>query len=278
MQHIKDGSIATQTDPIWHRLRVERVWSLILGSLWIISITANVIAAWKQSHNSSFFVWCFCLLALARIFTIGIRNPSYWRRISERRDEALRGTRSSASPFQPGHDIKRLPVPTTFSLHMNKLFLLLYKIGVVLVVVIWMVLTLLFFVYPGIDDAGWFIGFTVVSVVLAAFLGIYTFRYFIYERYHLQRIELTEEGIRCRYMRQDRFLRWDEIRVFASYGVQWTTKSNQVRAYEVASEQMVVRWSQVPALNMLFSVQSDLDKQQDWKLAGWSSEYICGGT
>jgi hypothetical protein len=279
MQHIKNGSIATQTDPIWHRLRVERVWSLILGGLWLVSISASIILSWREAHNASFFVLCLCLLALIKIFTIGVRNPSYWRRIGQRRDEALRGTQSSASPFQPVYDNKRLPVPTTFSLHVNKVFLRLDVIGVALVVLTWMVLTVLFFVYPGIDDAGWFFAVIVVSVLLASVVGNYTCRYFIYTRYHLQRIELTEEGIRACYMRQDRFLRWDEIRIFASYGAQWTTKSNQVRAYEVASEQMVVRWSQVPALNMLFSVQSDLHGQQDWNwLVGRLNTYVAERT
>jgi hypothetical protein len=267
MQNIKDGSVATQNDPIWHRLRVELIWYLILGILWLTSAIVAIIAAWNITHNFSFIIYCICPLVLINMAVDRFRWLSYWRRIGQRRDEALHGAQIPAMSLQSvryGKPLPRLPVPTTFSLRWNKITLFMGGIVVALTAVSWIGLAIVLFEHLDTDDNGLYTLTLVMSVFLTALLIFWAFRYFLFWRHRMQRIEVTEEGIRAYYMRQERFLRWDEIRVFAGYGAQWTGKSSQMQTYEVANEQMVVRWLQSPPINAFFSVQSDLDGKEDW--------------
>jgi hypothetical protein len=84
--------------------------------------------------------------------------------------------------------------------------------------------------------------------------------------YKNQSIEITEDGIKTRFLRRVRSLRWDEIRVFATYETQETYKnsSTKLQIYEVANEQNVVRWSQQSASISFLSVQSNLGEKEDW--------------
>ena len=65
--------------------------------------------------------------------------------------------------------------------------------------------------------------------------------YFLFMRYQTQEIELTEEGLRTRYMGQERRLRWDDTRIFAMYDAQGIKKSAFAQTYELSNEQTVVR-------------------------------------
>ena len=99
----------------------------------------------------------------------------------------------------------------------------------------------------------------ILSLVVVGFIV-----YLIYLRSIPSLIELNEVGIKTRYIQQERFLRWDEVRIFASYGAQGTKKSAAVLTYEVSNEHTVVRWSQQMLTNPFLVLESTLNKKEDW--------------
>ena len=92
------------------------------------------------------------------------------------------------------------------------------------------------------------------------------FLFYLSLPYKEQSIEITELGIKTRFMRQERFMRWDEIRLFATYETEETYKNSvaNLQIYELSNEQTILRWSHISATYAFLSVQSDLGKKEDW--------------
>jgi hypothetical protein len=260
MQDAQEIQALKRSDPIWQRLRVERVRKLLFLVFLLVYIVYFGGTYWKTSGLSSIFLLFFISFGIVSDVINQLRSERYWKRIGQQRIEVMRHTQPFFPSQQPASFADPLPLPATLSLRWNRA--LLITVGLLfLVLVLGISIALLQSLFQKSDVSA---PFTLLGILLAVLLFMVVFSYFLFFRYQLQTIEITEEGIKTRYMRQERFLRWNEALIFATYGARGINKSSLERTYEIANEREVVRWSQQMAMNFFLRASSSVDEKEDW--------------
>ncbi len=257
-----------QYDPIWQRLRVDRIWLLFF----LICIAINIFNVIIQSRTTKSVLTTFSIFYYAIFFIAMIvaqfMHERYWKRIGQRRHEALQDAQPFLVTSQPEADEHALTLPLTLRLHWNRKALLVIGIlGCVPVAVL--LLIGIIELLQGNHNSNLF--FIITGTIVAIIIGLCIILYFARFRYHPQNIEITHEGIKTYYMAQERFLHWEEARLFASYGAQGVSKSSFFKTFELANEQTVVRWSQQKLINPLLKLENNTGQKGDWN---WLIERI----
>lgn len=255
----------SELDPIWKRIYVERVWRVIIVIFFIFYIVQSI----TEYFHSNLGALAFAPLIIICGYIFNIINyffiERYWRRIGQRRIQALQIAQRETLP-ESRHiktDANALPVPTTLRLQWGLRFVIGLRLVLALLVLVFVINGIAIWRYP--DVHGTWEAVIIISLIFSGGIVVTILLYYFFTgRYQGQTIEITDEGIRTRYMRQERFIRWDEARLFASYGAQGINKNLLVETYELSNEETVVRWSkQQPGLAWL-SVQSDDGLKDDW--------------
>lgn len=254
IQEIKAG------DPIWKRLRFERIWKLLFLAYLLIYLIFSAGNFWRTEGAFAIFVIFFLSFGIV-IGTINqFRWERYWKRIGQRRMEALRNSQPFVADSQPWPSTNALSLPATIRLRWNRITL-----GVVgALVIIAFGLILLAILLASLHKGNILEALSIAGILALLILIIALLTYFLFMRYQTQEIELSVEGMRTRYMGQERRLRWDEARVFAMYDAQGIKKSPFVQTYELSNEQTVVRWGQLRSMNPFLVMQSSMHKREDF--------------
>jgi hypothetical protein len=251
-----------RVDPIWKRLRVDRFWAIFFIAYTVLYLGYALWARYFGSIRDAGLIWIyiFNILLWGNYAIRHFQKEGYWKRVGQRRLEAINDVHPFLATNQPPKDENALTLPFTLRSRWNRTILITIG-GLVLVLV------LLFFVFGSVmllqhnhsSDI-----LIVVAVFMLSLVAVGIIIYLIYVRDMPSFIELNNLGIRTRYIRQERFLRWDEVRIFARYGAQGTKKSAIVQTYEVSNEHTVVRWSQQMLANPLLFFESNGAKKEDW--------------
>jgi hypothetical protein len=262
----------SEIDPIWKRIYVERAFRMVFVVFLIFSIVEGV-SLYFYSHDAAnifFFLFITCGYIVGIVNYIFIER--YWRRIGQRRIQALQIAKREDLPQSRKFvaDEDALAVPTTLRLYWGRGYVIGVRVALVLFVLLATTGGIAIAIYPNMHGS-----LEVVTILAVVFGGgfalIILLYYFFTGRYQGQTIEITDEGIRTRYMRQERFMRWDEARLFASYGATGINKNLLVETYELSNEETVVRWSQQQPGLTLLSVHSDAGLKDDWN---WLVEQV----
>ncbi|MDQ2714731.1 MAG: hypothetical protein M3Z08_07485 [Chloroflexota bacterium] len=247
-------------DPIWRRLRFDRIWKLLSLAFMLIYVIFFVRTLWQIEGSFAIFLIFFLLFGVVINAITQFRGERYWKRIGQRRLEALR----DPQPFVSGNQIwptaNALPLPATIRLRWNRIVLGAVVALVIIGFGLMLVGIFLASLHANARPAVLLIsGIFIFVIVLLALLT-----YFLFMRYQTQEITLTEEGISTRYMGQERRLCWEEARIFAVYDAQGIKKSVFAQTYELSNAQTVVRWGQQRLANPFFVVQSSVNKREDF--------------
>lgn len=245
-----------RVDPIWRRLRVTRLYSI---GLLIYMIAYVIFTIWVSStEKSAMSSWIFFLIFFPLVAVMALVNQfaqeRYWLRVGQRRLEALRDPQPFLTHGRFWADVTdatSITLPMTLRLKINRGVLM--GAGVVLLLLV--LATLASGIWMAFDGKASLIAFLISLVVLFIAILIAVFAYTLYMRYAPQCIELTEEGMRTRYLRQERAIRWNEARLFAVYDALGVRKTPAVQTYELSNEQTVVRWAQRSPVSALLTTE-----------------------
>ena len=251
-----------RVDPIWKRLRVDRFWAVLFIVYTVLYLGYALWARYFGSSKDAGLVWIylFNILFWGSYAIRHFQKEKYWKRIGERRLEAINDRHRFLATNQPPKDESALTLPLTLRLRWNRTILITIGGLVFVPVLLFCVFGVLMLLQH--DQSSDLLIVIAVFVLSLAIVGIIL--YLTYFRGMASFIEINDLGIRTRYMQQERFLRWDEIRIFAGYGAQGTKKSAIVQTYEVSNEHSVVRWSQQMLTNPLLFLESSGAKKEDW--------------
>ncbi len=254
-------------DPVWKRLRVERIWKIVFLAYLLFYFIFNIGNFWRMWGGLTIFELVFLSAGIVVAVINQMRWERYWKHIGERRMEALRDPQPFIAGSQPMASANALSLPITVRLQWSRFMLVVAATLVIITFGVMLAAILLVLIQRGrILDALSIVG---VLALMIAVIGLLV--YFLFLRYQPQEIELTEEGLRTRYMGQERMLRWEEARVFAMYDAQGIKKSAFAGTYELSNERTVVRWGHQMFMNPFLVVQSSVRKREDFH---WLVEQI----
>jgi membrane protein YdbS with pleckstrin-like domain len=253
-----------QVDPIWKRLRVNRIWVLFFTAFCVVYLCYYAWASYTGLNKNAGITWVYLFYIFVWLSKAAghFKQEEYWKRIGQRRLEAMQGAQPFLATNQPSHNENTLASPIMLRLRWHR--------GIVVAVGVLALIPILLLIIFGTLDLyqhSHTLDFLEpLTFFIAIFLLAGVLIYFTYLRNMPSMIEINEEGIRTRYMRQERFLRWDEARVFATYDAQGTKKSAFASTYELSNEHTVVRWSQQMLTNpfLFLALESNIDKKEDW--------------
>ena len=253
-----------QVDPIWKRLRFNRFWALLFTTFMVAYLCYYAWTSYTGLNKNAGITWIYLFYILIWFSNVAghFKQEGYWKRIGLRRLEGIQDAQPFLATNQPARDENILTSPIILHLRWHR--------GIVVAVGILALIPILLLAIFGTLDLYQhnhtfdFLGPLIFFI--ATFLALGVLLYFTYLRNLPSLIEINEEGIRTRYMRQERFLRWNEARVFATYGAQGTKKSTLASTYELSNEWTVVRWSQQMLTNpfLFLALESNVDKKEDW--------------
>lgn len=251
-------------DPIWKRLRFDRIWKLLALAFMLIYVIFFARTLWQIEGSFAIFLIFFLLIGVVINAITQFGGERYWKRIGQWRLEALRDPQPFVSGSQVWPAANALLLPATIRLRWNRVML-----GAVVALVIigfGLMLVGIFLASPHTNAIPAVLLISGIFIFVIVLLALLT--YFLLMRYQTQEIALTEEGISTRYMGQERRLRWDEARIFAVYDAQGIKKSVFAQTYELSNEQTVVRWGQQRLANPFFVVQSSVNKREgfNWQV------------
>jgi hypothetical protein len=255
------------TDPVWKRLRFDRIWKLLFLAYILIYLIFSAENFWRTEGAFAIFVIFFLSFGIVGGTINQFRWERYWKRIGQRRLEALRDPQPFVVSNQPWPATNALPLPVTIRLRWSRLILV---VAVALIIIIFG-LILLAILLTSLHRGNILEALAISGVIVLIMLIFALLAYFLSMRYQTQEIELTAGGLRTRYMGHERKLRWDEARIFAMYDAQGIKKSAFARTYELSNEQTVVRWGQPVFANPFLVVQSSVQKREDFH---WLVEQI----
>ncbi len=253
-----------QVDPIWKRLRVNRIWSLIFAAFCVGYLCYYAWTSYIGLNKNAGSTWIYFLYILIWFSKVAghFKQERYWKRIGQRRLEAIQDAQPFLATKQPPPDENALNFPVILHLRWHR--------GIVIAVGILVLIPIVLLIAFGSLDLyqhNHTLDFLApLFFFIAVFLLAGILIYYTYMRNMPSLIEINEDGIRTRYMGQERSLRWDEARVFAMSGAQGTKKSTFASTYELSNEQTVVRWSQQMLTNpfLFLAFESNVDKKEDW--------------
>jgi hypothetical protein len=263
-----DTSVGTKTfkqvDPIWKRLRFNRFWALLFTGFTVAYLCYYAWTSYIGLNKNTGITWVYLFYILIWFSNVAghFKQERYWKRIGQRRWEAMQDAPPFLATNQPPRDENPLTSPIMLHLRWHR--------GIVVAVGVLALIPILLLTIFGTWDLYQhnhtfdFLGPLIFFI--ATFLALGVLLYFTYLRNLPSLIEIDEEGIRTRYMRQERFLRWNEASVFATYGAQGTKKSTLASTYELSNGRTVVRWSQQMLTNpfLFLALESNVDKKEDW--------------
>lgn len=269
-------------DPVWRALAFSYAWNVYFVLFALIYLLLGFYQHRIAFPSFLFFYWL--VIGLLNVFPflgIGL-NVRLWHEALGRRVKALMDTEGLVAREyeQPRTNEEALPQSATFALQPSSLAL---GVFIVAYLAICAFILVLIFAHTGMSWSdiaqvlGTIIGLVVFFTLLIYFGSIYM---------RQQSIQVTEEGVTTRFWGQKRTLRWEDARTFATYRVQGvklvTTQvtSNIGNIYELASEQIVVRWASLPAFpgSWLLASRSSFE-EKDWnKLVSCLNQVVAART
>jgi hypothetical protein len=135
---IRNSRKRSEYDPIWKRIYVERVWRFALF-LFLVYYVVKVIPDSLHTKEGAFN---FLIFIYALIFLFSIVNyffiERYWKRIGQRRADALQLAGSVALPSAKSvkADDSALPVPTTLRLQWGRAWIIVLRVALVVLLLL----------------------------------------------------------------------------------------------------------------------------------------------
>ena len=102
-----------QNDPIWKRLRIDRIWVLLFAALAVVYLCSYAWASYVGINKNIGLSW-ISLFYIAIWFSnvVGhFKQEGYWKRIGQRRLQALQDTQPFLALAQPPPDENPLASP-----------------------------------------------------------------------------------------------------------------------------------------------------------------------
>lgn len=245
------------TDPVLKRLKRARILMAVGFTLMLLAFGLDFIVI-RSTHGktilpTNFFSIEFSVMVVAVIlaFASSFLVIRHYNKSQQQRNIAVQGgTPGRIAAEQPVASTASLTLPFTLRFRANWLFLFtLIILPMLLIFVIGFVVFYLLFAHNAIFLSGRrVIPFSVIlisfGVLLLLYLLVASIALLFAGRRLRQYIEVSEGGIKGRFLGQENDLHWDEIKLFAL----WGGKSKAMHAYEAAGERGMVRWT-VPVKN-----------------------------
>ncbi|MHB8597958.1 MAG: hypothetical protein ACYDER_14230 [Ktedonobacteraceae bacterium] len=110
-------------DPVWKRLRFDRIWKLLFLAYMLIYLIFSAENFWRTEGAFAIFAIFFLSFGIVSGTINQFRWEQYWKRIGQRRLEALRDPRPFISGSQPWLSANALPLPATIRLRWSRVML-----------------------------------------------------------------------------------------------------------------------------------------------------------
>ena len=107
-------------DPVWKRLRFDRIWKLLFLAYILIYLIFSAENFWRTEGAFAIFVIFFLTFGIVGGTINQFRWERYWKRIGQRRLEALRDPQPFVAGSQPWPSTNALPLPATIRLRWRR--------------------------------------------------------------------------------------------------------------------------------------------------------------
>ncbi len=241
-------------DPMLKQLGRLRILYIILGVFLLADVLFIVIVSTVGHGKSSippskfFFDYGFSIFSFLFMIVFLGWITRYYKKAQQQRTIAVQGgVPGPVAAEQPVAGSVPLTLPFTLRFHANwRYFLFLLILPMILTLVIGFVVVyfITFRATSHIASKYSIIFFAFFGVFSLLFLAIMGIALWFSARRLRHYIEISEGGIKGRFMGQENDLHWDEVKLFAL----WGGKAKAMHAYEVAGERGMVRWI-VPVKN-----------------------------
>ena len=110
-----------QIDPVWKQLRFGRVYTLIYLIVILFSFYEGIMDhSWQRQGIGFIYGNLFIVVVLLSSIADQFRNERYWKRIGQRRLEAIHDAQPFLDSNQPPHDNSALTLPVMLRLHWHR--------------------------------------------------------------------------------------------------------------------------------------------------------------
>ncbi len=237
-------------DPVLKRINRSGIQLGIALALTAVGLLLTFIAR-SMEHSRSFLplgyynvAFSFIIISALSSFALVMLVRYSYKKAEQQRDIALKGdVPGNIALEQPSTNTIALTLPVTLAVQANWRF---FVCAVLLPFFLGIMLGCLALYYFFFRETLPFASMN-PNVLIAVIGGVVLFFVFTFgvalllavRRTAHQYIEVSEHGIRSRFLTHESSISWDEIKLFAL----WGGKSKSRRAYEVADANSVVRWT-----------------------------------
>ncbi len=112
-----------QIDPIWKRLRFNRIWVLFFAIYMVLYLCYYAWAVrYGGLNRDASFIWVYVFCALLWVSNaVGhFQQEQYWKQIGQRRLEAINDAQPFLATNQPLRDENALTLPVRLHLHWHR--------------------------------------------------------------------------------------------------------------------------------------------------------------